>query len=215
MLLQHNLSNINTNLRVQKPLKMESLNKTHLTLMLLSLGDDNEISLAAQCLEGFQLEFNNLFDCADGNLEVSGVDTFGSNAQPRVVWLHINESIAKQNVFALIEKLHASFTSVGILVEKSTTLHATVAKMSQYHNKKSKMKKSGDPNDPTIKPVIGLSKENILGCSPFAQAGDSASFSIQVPVRDIFLCRIGSTNPSDGFYQSCAQISVVQQSPLA
>jgi 2'-5' RNA ligase len=165
---------------------MISPNKIHITLLLASL-EEAELQIAKQCVQQSQEELDHLFASpALRKMDFEGLSVFGN----RVLWLKPLENDVHNAIKSYITHLAARFEANNLYHQSADTLHATIAKVGRQKPKTPKIKLMHSHYDGLDEHIIDI------GCT----------------LGDIDLMRIGSTDTSNGYYQSAQKVKIWGQS---
>lgn len=156
--------------------------KLHLTLCLLHI-EEGRVQEAIQCFANTSDEFET-FIRGNNNIEFSRINAFGAYNRRNVIWLEPRKDVAYNSLIQYGEHIKYKFEANNFQCKTSDVLHATVAK-------------------------IGRSKKRvIISESDYSNIDDIVGLFPPIQYTSIELLKIGSTDPSTGFYQSLVKLEV-------
>jgi 2'-5' RNA ligase len=172
--------------------------KLHLTLLYVTLTTEESVRKARECLLDSQNEWKEALDSADltsvnSGLRFSGLDSFRQD----VLWTGPEASPMRDVVMTIAASIHAKFIAAGLEnSELSIPLHATLAKTNFRTRKMIKIKQADYKNI-----TLGATSP-----TPASTSTAREEISVFVVPDAIDLLRIGSIDPTTGYYQSVAGI---------
>jgi 2'-5' RNA ligase len=172
--------------------------KLHLTLLYATLATEESVRKARECLLDSQNEWKDALDSADLTsanfaLRFSGLDSFRQD----VLWTGPDASPMRDVVTTIAASIHAKFIAAGLEnSELSIPLHATLAK-TNFRTRKMIRIKQADYKNVTL---------GATSPTPASTSTTREDNSIFVVPDAIDLLRIGSIDPTTGYYQSVAGI---------
>ena len=161
--------------------------KIHLTLALVEIDETSTDSIyaAIACFQSSSTLLNQSFLASQNTLSFSGINAFGKPNRRNVLWLEPDHSCPeKDSILRYAQHVSSLFVSSGMQSEASDILHGTIAKKSRKNKN------------------IVIKESDYLGLDHYFAT------PLSLPICEIDLLKIGSTDPETGYYRSVSKLRI-------